>query len=158
MDNFLNLLLDFCFYGFLDSIIMYLFITKLLINKKVEYKNIVKHCLIISFGISIITFLVPTFGLSQIFMGIYVGIIINRINKDNIFKSMLYGLIVILFVYCFEIIIYNIILNLFNFNSLAVNLNNIYRLLIFLICKIIETVIIWWCYKMKVVFGGIVRR
>lgn len=158
MDNFLNLLLDFCFYGFLDSIIMYLFVTKLLINKKVEYRNIVRHCLIISFGISIITFLVPTFGLSQIFMGIYVGIIINRINKDNIFKSMLYGLIAILFVYCFEIIIYNIILNLFNFNSLAVNLNNIYRLLIFLICKIIETVIIWWCYKMKVVFGGIVRR
>lgn len=158
MQGIYDWLLDFCFYGFLDSIVMYLFIIKLFFNKKVEFKTLISHCLIISFGISTITSLVPIFGLSQILMGIYIGFIINKIKKCNIFKSIFYGLISILFVYCFEIIVYNIILILFNFDGLAINLNNIYRLLIFIICKIIETIIIWWCYKMKVVFGGIVRR
>lgn len=158
MQGIYNWLLDFCFYGFLDSIVMYLFIIKLFLDKKTEVLNVVKHCLVISFGISAITSLIPISGFSQILMGIYIGIVINKTDKIELFKSVMYGLSSILFVYCFEIIIHNTILNIFDFNSLSINLNNIKRLIIFISCKFIETILIWWCCKMKVLYGGIVRR
>lgn len=158
MQGIYNWLLDFCFYGFLDSIIIYMFIVKLFLNKNSNISSTVKHCLIISFGMSLITSLVPIFGLSQILMGIYIGIIINKINKVSLFKSILYSLISVLLFYFFEITIHNILLYLFNFNGLVLNLNNIYRLLIFMFCKFIEIIIIWWCYKMKLVWGGTIRR
>lgn len=92
MQGIYNWLLDFCFYGFLDSIVMYLFIVKLFLNKKIDFKNIILHCLIISFGISTITSLVPILGLSQILMGIYLGICINKFYKINTPKGILHRL------------------------------------------------------------------
>lgn len=158
MEIFENWILDFLFYGFLDSIIMYLFVIKIFLNKKVKFIEAVKDGLILSFGISTITTFVPINGLSQIFMGIYIGIFTSIRFKINIFKTILYGMVSILFVYAIEILCVRSFNVIFNINVLTYNLNNIMRLSLFMTFEFIESFIIWSLYKMKVLLGGIVRR
>ena len=103
MEIFENWILDFLFYGFLDSIIMYLFVIKIFLNKKVKFVEAVKDGLILSFGISTITTFVPINGLSQIFMGIYIGIFTSIRFKINIFKSFLYSIFCVMIFYAFAV-------------------------------------------------------
>lgn len=158
MDSILNFLLDFYFYGFLDSIIMYLFVNKLFLNKKIEFTNMIKHCLIISFGISIIATLFPVSGILQILMGIYIGLCFYKFYKTDIFKSILYGLFSILFVFLIEVFFGLFLNDITNIKILSFRLNNLYRLSCFMFLKFIEIIIVLGVYKMKVLFGGIVRR
>lgn len=158
MENFENWILDFLFYGFLDSIIMYLFVIKIFLNKKVKFVEAVKDGLILSFGISTITTFVPKNGLAQIFMGIYIGIFTSIRFKINIFKSFLYSIFCVMIFYAFELLIVFIINNKVRNNILSYNLNSLNRFMLFMTLKFIENFIIWSLYKMKLLVGGIVRR
>ena len=147
MQGIYNWLLDFCFYGFLDSIVMYLFIIKLFLNNKINFKNMILYCLIISSGISIITSLVPIFGLSQILMGIYIGICIFIFHKINILKSIFYGILSVIFLFLIETSFALSLNNINQFNILGCKLNSLCRLFSFIIFKFIEIIIIWGFIK-----------
>lgn len=80
MEIFENWILDFLFYGFLDSIIMYLFVIKIFLNKKVKFVEAVKDGLILSFGISTITtFCTNKWFSSNIYGNLYRYIYFNKI-------------------------------------------------------------------------------
>lgn len=158
MEIFLNWLIDFGFYGFLDSLIIYFFIAKIILNKKIVLKNMIKHSIIISFGISLITTFIQILGLSQLIMGIYIGICIKYFFKLNFKKCLFYGMCGMIFLTSIEYLVVLTIDYFMNINIFNYKLNELIRILPYFISKVIEIILLKGGLNMKGLIGSTVKR
>lgn len=160
MDRILNLLIDIFFYGFIDSIIIYLYIKNFNNEFSVKIKETSKNALCISILISLCSLFIPIVSVSQICMAIVVSLYFRFIIKKNILKTIMCVLISITFIFIFENCFGIFVGYLVNQSIFTLELNNIYRLTSYAVAKIIEIGIylVWRKIAMKVSLAATTKR
>lgn len=158
--NIINFLIDFMFYSFIDGIICYLFICNIKPIREIEFKNFVFNAICLALIFAVVSSFIPIVGLSQFCSAILASLYLYFIRKYNLKDSFKCGLISVTTI-CLIEFIYGILLNkLVSTNVFCFNLDSTIRIISYLAFKIIEffIFIIWRCFIMKLVLGGIVRR
>lgn len=159
MDNLINFLIDFLFYGFIDALVL-CFMAYTINYKKLHLKEIMAQAAFIDVIICLISVICPFTGYSQILMALSTAAFFILYNKEySIIKYIKYCA-PILIMSVFEFISTFAVNGLLNSNLLSEAINSFYRISCYTISKVLQIIIfcMWRRLHMKVVLGGIVRR
>lgn len=141
MENFINFLIDWLFYSFIEGLIMYVYTLKFCNIKLPKLPKIIINTLMISIGSALCSRFIPIIGLSQLIWLVYTFLFLKFTLKVKILK-IIFSILIIFMDFsivecCLNILFYNI-----NFNILSMNLNSIHRLSAFVVSKILEIVLL----------------
>lgn len=162
MDRFLDLLVDFMFYSYIEGAIFLVFLS--MVCKRLDMLNVNKimvHTIGISFGLSLITFLISHMIFMQLCMVFYISLYVIIFLKFPKIKSFVSCCILMFLIVIFEVFSCWAIDIIFDISILTLSLNSVYRLSCFSISKVFEilTIVLYWRkVKMKIIYGGTIPR
>lgn len=147
----IDFFIDLCFYSTLDGLILYLFCKNLLKDFYLNTKDIIITGFIFGICSALCSAVIPIMGISQICMGIGIGLILWKYKNNEFWKSVLYGIISITTMVVFEFGYTTICYFISNVSHLSYDLNSTIRILSYLFAKIIELIffIVWRVILMK---------
>lgn len=158
--DIVNFLIDLMFYSFIDGIICFLFICNINKDKKIKFKDAIKHGFGLSLIFSTVSCFIPIVGVSQICSALMASLYLYFVLKYDILNSFKCGVVSITLVCLIEFAYGILFQNILNMNLFTLNLDSFMRIFSYLILKVIEIIVFiaWRCCIMKLVMGGIVRK
>lgn len=151
MENFINFLIDWLFYSFIEGLIMYVYTLKFCNTKLPKLPEIIRNALIISFGSAMCSRFIPIMGLTQIIMIFYSFLFLKILINKNSLKILL-SVITIFIAYTITEVFLVFLIGKCSFGIITLNLNSFFRILVFIISKIVEIIILHYTNK---IFKGI---
>lgn len=151
MENFINFLIDWLFYSFIEGLIMYVYTLKFCDIKLPKLPKIIRNALIVSFGSATCSRFIPIMGLSQIVMILYFFLFFKIFVKIDNVKALLS--VISIFIVCIltEMLLV-FITGKCSFGIITLDLNSFLRILVFIFSKIFEIFVLHYIQK---IFKGI---
>lgn len=130
---------------------MYVYTLKFCDIKLPKLPKIIRNALIVSFGSAMCSRFIPIMGLTQIIMIFYSFLFLKILINKNSLKILL-SVITIFIAYTITEVFLVFLIGKCSFGIITLNLNSFFRILVFIISKIVEIIILHYTNK---IFKGI---